>query len=76
MKWLNLPVKVLKCVSHSWVYMSKFWYLKRYQRVRGFGEICLNLVFSVVVIKSVYGVYIVILTSSLFGVFSRGSLVK
>ena len=32
--------------------------------------------FSVVVIKSVYGVLIVILMSSLLGVFSRGSLVK
>ena len=24
MKWLNLPVKVLKCVRRFWVYMSKF----------------------------------------------------
>ena len=22
--WLRLPVKVLKCVSRSWVYISKF----------------------------------------------------
>ena len=24
MKWFRLPVKALKCVSRSWVYMSKF----------------------------------------------------
>ena len=53
MKWLCLPVKVLKCVSCSWVYMSKFG-VQGFNNVFGtFGEICLNAVFLGVVVLSV-----------------------
>ena len=44
---------MLKCVSCSWVYMSKFGVQGINNVLDAFGEICLNPVFSVVAVKSV-----------------------
>ena len=40
MKWWRLPVKVLKCVSPSWIYMSKFGVQGVNNVLDAFGEIC------------------------------------
>ena len=40
MKWLRLPAKMLKCVSHSYLYMSKFDIQGMNNVLDAFGEIC------------------------------------
>ena len=57
MKWVRLRDKVLKCVGHFWVYMSKFVVQGADSVLDAFGEICLNQVFSVVVVRSIICCY-------------------
>ena len=51
MKWLRLPVKVLKCVRRSGVYMFELGVKGINNVLDALGEICRNTVFSVVVVK-------------------------
>ena len=61
MKWLHLPDKVLKCVSRFWADMPIIQ--------------CFQLLLLLLLLSLLYGSLVVILMSSLFGIFGHWSFI-